>query len=128
MRIGRGLLELQQPPRGLHVVPADPLGKARPRLDRVFQDILCNKGATSLFDAHQSTARETIDKPPSPIADQPAPKPPSARSKSSEPGSDVDADALQVTETPVTFADATVPAPPATVQSSPLGLRFTITL
>ena len=62
----------------------------------------------------RATACDTIDKPPSLIAAQPAPRPPSARLKSSAPGGDV-VWLVHVTATLVTFADATVPDAPDVV-------------
>ena len=74
-----------------------------------------------------TTCCETIDTPPSLIAAQPAPRPPSGRLKSSSPGCDV-VWLVHVTATPVTFADATVPDAPDAVHVWPLGLLLTVML
>ena len=95
---------------------ADPLAAAE--LGRGHLDLRVLVAAVALGDpdvarrrvAVPTTCWETIDRPPSLIAAQPAPRPPSARLKSSE-AEDV-VDVVQVTATLVTFADATVPAPP----------------
>ena len=72
------------------------------------------------------TCWDAIDIPPSAIAVQLAPSPPSARLKSSDPGVDVVAE--HDTATLVTFADPTVPDPLDTVQACPDGFVFTVTL
>ena len=81
------------------------------------------------------TRREAIDSPPSEVAVQPGPSPPSARLKPSDP---ITVSPLprpppppleaQVTATLVTLAEAMVPEPLATVQVRPAGLVCTVTL
>ena len=72
-----------------------------------------------------TTRCDAIDRGPSVIAAQPAPRPPSVRLKSSVPI--CVADGTQVTTTLTTFADAALPDPPATVHASPVGLLATVT-
>ena len=72
------------------------------------------------------TSCDEIAIAPSEIAVQPAPRPPSARLKSSD--ADVEPVlAAQVTATLVTLAEPIVPDPLATVQVCPDGLVFTVT-
>ena len=70
------------------------------------------------------TCWDAIAIPPSTVAVQFAPSPPSARLKLSE--ADVAA-ALQETATLVTLAEPTVPDPLETVQVCPAGFVFTVT-
>src|SRR5215472_10668839 len=72
------------------------------------------------------TCWEAISIPPSEIAVQLAPTPPSARLKPSE--ADVAELAVQVTATLVMLAEPTVPDPFATVHDWPDGLDCTVTL
>src|SRR5262245_8306432 len=77
-----------------------------------------------------TTACDTIDSAPSLIAVQPAPRPPSARLKSSVRTVDVGGDdgiAVHVTVIVVTSAEATVPAAPEMLQVCPVGLAFIVT-
>ena len=60
--IGGGLLELQHPAGRFLVVPADPFGEPRARLDRVFQHVLGDEGAAALLDAHQPGARQFLQR------------------------------------------------------------------
>ena len=62
VRFGRGFLELQHASGGLLVVPADPLGEARARLDRVFQHVLGDERAAPLLHAHQPAARQFLQR------------------------------------------------------------------
>ena len=71
------------------------------------------------------TCCEAIAIPPSVIAVQFAPSPPSARLKSSD--ADVAVLAAQETATLVTLADPIVPDPLDTVQVCPDGFVFTVT-
>ena len=72
------------------------------------------------------TAWDEIAIPPSEIAVQFGPSPPSARLKSSD--ADVAELAAQETATLVTLAEPTVPDPLETVHDCPDGLVFTVTL
>ena len=49
-------------------MPADPLGEARARLDRVFQHVLGDERAAALLHAHQPAARQFLERAPHRVA------------------------------------------------------------
>ena len=62
MRIRHGLPQLQHAPRRFLVVPPDPFGEPRARLDRVFQHILGDERAAPLLHPHQAAARQLLQR------------------------------------------------------------------